>query len=167
MVMSNLNEWAYRAGRGTRWLWDRWPVWGRLIIIACFLLSLTPTPARLLPYPPQVVETQHPVVCVHTRLTDEVEDINIQRTLQLVREMGASTIVDFFPWPYMESGKDQYDWHHPDRIISMARQEGMTVIARLGTVLGATPDWMHPDRNVQDRETSYISPATYENYAKF
>ncbi len=106
-------------------------------------------------------------MCVHTRLTDEVEDIKVQRTLQLVREMGASTIVDFFPWPYMEMGKDQYDWHHPDRIIEMARHEGLTVIARLGTVLGATPDWMHPDRIKQDRAQSYMSPDHFEDYAKF
>ena len=97
----------------------------RLGILGYFLYGLAPAPPRLFPEPPQVVITQHPVVCVHTRLTDEVEDWKIQRTLQLVREMGASTIVDFFPWAYIEVGEGVYDWHHPDRIIDMAHQQGL------------------------------------------
>jgi len=162
-----LLEYAFLAGRGTRWLREHGWLVLRSVFCAYLLLQLAPAPARLLPYPPQIVTTEHPLVCIHTRLTDEVEDIKIQRSLQLVREMGASTIVDFFPWPYMEVNKDQYDWHHPDRIISMARHEGLQVIARLGTVLGATPDWMHAGPNDPDKSPNYISPETFANYAKF
>ena len=43
------------------------------------------------------VISSHPVLGVHTRLTDEVEPWKIKRTLQLVREMGATSIVEFFP----------------------------------------------------------------------
>jgi len=68
------------------------------------------------------VETNVPQLCMHTRLIDEVEEWKIQRSLELVREMGAGTIVEFFPWAYIETGKGTYDWHHPDRIIDMALQ---------------------------------------------
>jgi polysaccharide biosynthesis protein PslG len=87
--------------------------------------------------PQQTVETQHPITCVHTRLTDEVEAWKIQRSLQLVREMGAPTIVEFFPWAYIEGNKGHYDWRHSDLIVAHARQQGLTIIARLGLV----PDW--------------------------
>jgi len=87
--------------------------------------------------PPQTVETQHPITCVHTRLTDEVEPWKIQRSVQLVREMGATTIVEFFPWAYIEGDKGHYDWRHSDLIVAHARQQGLTIIARLGLV----PDW--------------------------
>ncbi len=124
---------------------------------------VAPAPPRLIPEPPQVVTTQHPIVCVHTRLTDEVEDWKIQRTLQLVREMGASTIVDFFPWAYIEVGEGVYDWHHPDRIIDMAHQEGLRVIARLGIV----PSWARPDPDKQQTSLNYLTPDRFQAYAEF
>ncbi|MEP7286380.1 MAG: endo-1,4-beta-xylanase [Chloroflexota bacterium] len=151
---------AYLAGRGVRRFG---PAVLRVIVLLAALLQLTPAPPRMLPYPPQAVETQHPVVCVHTRLTDEVEDLKIQRTLQLVREMGASTIVDFLPWAYIEGEKGQYDWHHPDRIINMARQEGIDVIVRLGLV----PAWARPKPPAQETSLNYLTPDHFEDYAQF
>ena len=116
-----------------------------------------------MPYPTQTVDTRHPVVCVHTRLTDEVEDIKVQRTLQLVREMGASTIVDFFPWAYVEVAPGYYDWGHSDRIINMAHQEGLQIIARLGFV----PDWTLPKTPIKQASNNYLAPEHYEDYATF
>jgi len=60
-------------------------------------------------------------------ITDEVEDWKIQRTVQLVREMGAGTIVDFLPWAYIEGQKGDYNWGDPDRIVNMAVNEGLTL----------------------------------------
>jgi polysaccharide biosynthesis protein PslG len=90
--------------------------------------------------PPQQVVTEHPLVCVHTRLIDEVWEWKIQRSLQLVREMGATTIVEFFPWAYIESTEDLYDWEPADRIIRHAANQGLRVIARMGLV----PAWARP-----------------------
>src|SRR5215212_6649537 len=59
---------------------------------------------------PQTVSTTKPQLCMHTRLIDEVEEWKIQHSLELVREMGAPTIVEFFPWAYIEGTKDRYDW---------------------------------------------------------
>ncbi len=45
---------------------------------------------------PQMVVTRNPKAGVHTRLTDEAAPWKVQRTLQLVREMGAPWVVEFF-----------------------------------------------------------------------
>ncbi len=162
-VPSTISEYAYVAGRATRRLYQHLSVLIRIAISVYLLFLVTPAPARLQQYPPQTVQTEHPIVCVHTRLTDEVEDLKIQRTVQLVRGMGASTIVDFLPWAYIEGSKGQYDWHHPDRIVDMARHEGLDVIARLGLV----PDWARPKPEVQETSLNYLTPDHFEDYARF
>ncbi|NDJ85947.1 MAG: hypothetical protein GYB66_08685 [Chloroflexi bacterium] len=84
--------------------------------------------------PPQQVQTNDPRVCVHTRLIDEVQEYKIQETLRLVRKMGASTIVDLFPWAYVERNEGSYDWSRTDLIVKHAENQGLRVIARLGLV---------------------------------
>jgi hypothetical protein len=134
------------------------------ILPALYCLSLMvpalPRPAVL---PQQSVQTAHSVVCVHTRLTDEVEDWKIQRTLELVREMGASTIVEFLPWAYVESAPAIYDWARTDRIIGFAREQGLTVIARLGLV----PDWARPRDVAQKTSLNSLTPDHYADYARY
>ncbi len=111
---------------------------------------------------PQTVETTDSRLCVHTRLTDEVEEFKIQKTLRLVREMGATTIVEFFPWAYIEKEEGVYNWYHPDRILKHAENQGLTVIARLGIV----PKWA---RTGDDENTSlnYLPEENYPAFAKF
>ena len=72
----------------------------RLLIAVFLVLLLRPAPLLITPGPPQTVTTSHSILGVHTRLTDEVEAWKIQRSLQLVRQMGARWIVEFFPWAY-------------------------------------------------------------------
>ncbi|MCS6870121.1 MAG: glycosyl hydrolase [Anaerolineae bacterium] len=155
--------WAYRAGRAARWLWDRRGIWLRGAFLTLILLNLAPARQRILPEPAQSVQTEHPILCMHTRLVDEVEDIKIWRTLRMVREMGAPAIVEFFPWAYIQPRRDTYDWHHPDRIIRMARQQGLRIIARLGVV----PAWARPDPRLQPTSLNYLPPERYADYARF
>jgi hypothetical protein len=121
------------------------------------------------PYPlaalgaPQSVVTQNPRIGVHTRLTDEVEAWKIQRTLRMVREMGARWIVEFFPWPYIEVAPGKYNWDHADRVISHARNQGLTVIARLGWV----PQWARPDPAATDTTLTYLARERYDDFARF
>ncbi len=119
--------------------------------------------------PPQIVATQHSNVCFHTRLTDEVETVKIQQTLALVREAGATAIVEYFPWAYVEGQPGQYNWYHPDRIIDIATQNGIEVIARIGVV----PTWARyaphetiPDDGI-DRTDTYLPPERYADYADY
>ena len=113
--------------------------------------------------PPQQVITSNPLVGVHTRLTDEVETWKVQRTMQMVREMGASWIVEYFPWPYIEPFEDEYTWGHADRTITYATNQGLTVIARLGWV----PAWARPDPDKQQTTQTYLDAEHYEDFAEF
>ncbi len=158
--MSLLPHAAYRAGRAVRL---GFPYTARAALLFYLLTNLIPAQPRLIVETQQTVQTYHPLVCVHTRLTDEVEDWKIQRTLQLVREMGAATIVDFFPWAYIETAPGVYDWHHPDRIIHLAHDQGLRVIARLGLV----PAWARPKDIDQNTSLNSLTPDHYADYARF
>lgn len=109
--------------------------------------------------PQQTVFTQNPKVGVHTRLTDEVEEWKIKKTLEMVREMGAPWVVEYFPWGYIESSEGEYDWTHADLVVDHAQRQGLTVIARLGFV----PNWARP----KDSVTSYLDEARYQHFAQF
>ena len=153
------------------YLWARahlpqaWPWAWRGLLVTALLGNLNPRGVYVVLGPQQTVKTQHPIVCVHTRLTDEVQEWVIQRSVQLVREMGASTIVEFFPWPYYEKSPGQFDWEHSDRIITHARRQGLTVIARLGLA----PDWARPSPDEIGREStmSELQPEHYADFANF
>ncbi|MGQ9681357.1 MAG: beta-galactosidase [Anaerolineae bacterium] len=102
-------------------------------------LLAAPTPLVRVGHAREVV-TRNPKMGVHTRLTDEVEEWKVQRTLTMVREMGAPWIVEYFPWGYMEPEKGRYEWQHADMVVDHALAQGLTVIGRIDFV----PDWARP-----------------------
>jgi GH35 family endo-1,4-beta-xylanase len=113
--------------------------------------------------PQQTVQTANPKVGVHTRLTDEVEEWKIQRSLAMVREMGAPWIVEYFPWAYIEPESGRYDWRHSDQVMKHARNQGLTVIARLGMV----PAWARPKPEEQETTDTYLDDDHYASFAGF
>jgi hypothetical protein len=131
----------------------------RLLALALVLASMQPSPILIIPGPKQVVKTNHPILGVHTRLTDEVEPWKIQRTLKLVREMGAGSIVEFFPWAYYHGEDGGFAWDHPDLVIDLAASQGLNVIARLGL----TPNWARP----KDTPLNYLDNDSYDDFAIF
>jgi hypothetical protein len=131
----------------------------RLLVITIILTFVNPAPLLITPSPQRSVQTLHPIMGVHTRLTDEVEEWKIQRTLQLVNEMGAPWIVEFFPWAYYAAESGDFAWNHPDQVISHASAEGLTVIARLGL----TPDWARP----KDTTLTYLDVDAYDDFADY
>ena len=132
---------------------------GRLLILCLILPLLLPAPHLVTPGPPQTVHTTHPIVGVHTRLTDEVEEWKIQRSLQLVREMGAGWIVEFFPWAYYHAEDGGFAWGHPDMVVRHANAQGLTVIARLGL----TPAWARPPAT----PLTYLDQDSYDDFAVY
>ncbi|MEW5987735.1 MAG: hypothetical protein AB1791_13965, partial [Chloroflexota bacterium] len=131
----------------------------RLLILCLMVITLRPSPPLVIPGPPQTVQTSHPVLGVHTRLTDEVEVWKIQRTLQMARQMGAKWIVELFPWAYYQAADGRIAWEHPDLVIDHATAQGLTVIARLGL----TPEWARPP----DTPLQYLDATAYDDYAAF
>jgi hypothetical protein len=109
--------------------------------------------------PPQRVQTINRKMGVHTRLTDEVEEWKIKRSLEMVREMGAPWIVEYFPWGYYEPEKGRYDWTHPDLVVSHAIAQGLTVLARIDFV----PEWARP----ADTTDRYLAEDHFADYADF
>jgi hypothetical protein len=131
----------------------------RAVLALIALRAIAPPHVLVTLDPPQEVITTNPIVGVHTRLTDEVEEWKIQRTLRMVREMGAPWIVEYFPWPYIEPAKGDYNWSHADAVIAHAENQGLTVIARLGWV----PGW------AREKETTltHLDAAHYDDFADF
>ena len=134
-------------------------IWRGLIFLIILWFVIRPAPIIVTLGPPQKVITINPKMGVHTRLTDEVEEWKIKRTLQMVREMGAPWIVEYFPWGYYEPKKGVYSWAHPDTVVKHALNQGLTVIARLGFV----PKWARP----KDSIFSYLDPEHYDDFGDF
>lgn len=137
--------------------WNK--ILSRALLLLIMLRLLVPAPILITPGPPREVTTSHPNVGVHTRLTDEVEEWKIQRSLQQVREMGSRWIVEFFPWAYYQDSDGYIAWDHPDQVIAHAHAQGLTVIARLGL----TPDWARPP----DTPLTYLDEDAYDDFAAF
>ncbi len=139
----------------------------RLAVVLFILRAIRPPHVLVIPDPPQQVDTTNPIVGVHTRLTDEVEVWKIQRTLRMVREMGAPWVVEYFPWPYIEPKEDEFAWGHSDTVIKYAENQGLRVIARLGWV----PSWARPrasDSDVEEGATlTYLDAEHYDDFADF
>lgn len=137
------------------------------LLLAILALAIggmgAPTPISIPLGPPQQVITSNPLVGIHTRLTDEVETWKIQRTFQMVREMGAPWVVEFFPWPYIEPKAGKFDWSHSDTVVNQAVNQGITLIARLGW----TPDWARPEPEVKETTHTYLDAEHYPDFAAF
>lgn len=151
------------ASRLWKFLRLYWPWFVRAAVAWTILVRLSPAPPRAPLGTPQEVQTVKPIVCVHTRLIDEVYEWKIQHSLQMVREMGANTIVEFFPWAYAEPAPDQYDWTSFDRIVKHARNQGLHIIARMGLV----PAWARPDKNGQNTTLNYLPDESFDEFAEF
>ncbi|HEY8695793.1 MAG TPA: transporter substrate-binding domain-containing protein, partial [Chloroflexota bacterium] len=117
-------------------------------------------PSQLRLPPQQQVQTRLPKLGVHTRLTDEVEQRKIQRTLEMVREMGAAWDVEYFPWNYLQpNGPNDWAWSHADLVVNHAQQQGLHLIVRFDGV----PDWARPDLTGH----SLLTPQHYADFARF
>lgn len=129
-------------------------------LLAAAALFLLQSQRNTVPLGPQrTVETINPKMGIHTRLTDEVEAVKIKRTLEMVREMGAPWIVEYFPWAYVEGQPGRFDWEHSDLVIDHAERQGLTVIARLGFV----PEWARP----ADTSPLYLDEDRFVDFGRY
>jgi len=139
--------------------WLLWTVLAILLASAGGLIWLQQGDGHVALGPQQTVKTINPKAGIHTRLTDEVEEWKIKRTLEMVREMGAPWIVEYFPWAYIESEPGRYNWKHADMVVAHARRQGLRIIARLGFV----PQWARP----KDTTPLYLDEERFVDFGKF
>jgi polysaccharide biosynthesis protein PslG len=146
---------------------DRLPAalrpWRLPLITLLLLVAGVPGRPLVALGPQQRVHSLNPKMGVHTRLTDEVEAWKIKHTLEMVRDMGASWIVEYFPWAYYEPSPGRFDWSHADLVVDHARRQGLTVIARLGFV----PEWARPDPKEQQTTFTYLAEDQYDAFARY
>jgi len=150
-------KWTETRQQGPGWRW-----WRGLLVLLCLLAGVPISPLVALG-PQQTVHTINPKIGIHTRLTDEVEPWKIKRTLEMVREMGTTWIVEYFPWAYYEPSPGRFDWTHADLVVDHARRQGLTVIARLGFV----PEWARPDPAEQPTTFTYLDEEHYAAFADY
>jgi len=102
-------------------------------------LQLTQPLPDLAPYTP-IRYTDVSPFGVNTFLEQEVEPAKVARSLDLIREAGFGTIRQEFPWEDIEISAKGDFWDHRwnvsawakyDRIVEMANERGIQVIARL------------------------------------
>ncbi len=148
-------------GRVRLWHAAAWGV--RLLIVVVLLRQITPAGVRAPLDTPQTVQTAAPHVCTHTRLIDEVSEARIQQSLRAVREMGATHIVEFFPWAYIEYAPGAYDWTQTDLILKHAENQGVQIIARMGLV----PEWARPDPEAQPTTFNFLPYDQFDAFARF
>ena len=145
--------WLGRPRRGV------WPRLAALALVIALVASAAPPPLVTVG-PQQVVHSINPKMGVHTRLSDEVEEWKIKRSLEMVRSMGASWIVEFFPWAYVEPNRPgEGKWQHSDMVIRHAVAQGLTVVARLGFV----PEWARP----KESTPLHLEEAHYADFGNY
>lgn len=128
------------------------------VLAVQFLALRTPRPLHLPAQ--QQLSTNNPKIGIHTRLTGVGDEAYIAKSLQQVREMGASWVVDLFPWAYAQPrSRYGYDWTGSDMVVEHAARQGLTVVARLDIV----PQWARP----ADSSDRYLAPERYDDYADY
>ena len=131
-----------------------------LLAAGILIVVVVQSGSRVSVGPQQTVQSINPKMGVHTRLTDEVEEWKVKRTLEMVREMGANWIVEFFPWAYVEPNRPgEGKWDHSDMVIRHAAAQGLKVIARLGYV----PQCARPD----DTTPLYLDDEHYADFGNY
>jgi hypothetical protein len=74
--------------------------------------------------------------------------------------MGGLWATEFFPWVYIQpTDRNRYDWEHADLVADAARENGITLIARLDGV----PNWAKPS----DKTWRYLDRKNYSDYGDF
>jgi polysaccharide biosynthesis protein PslG len=110
--------------------------------------------------PQQTVQTRNPKIGVHLRLNGSADETQLRAELSQVREMGATWVVDLFPWAYIQPrGPRSFDWRGADLLVAHARQQGLQIVARLDIV----PAWARKKDSTDRR----IDPAYYDDFARY
>jgi hypothetical protein len=136
------------------------------------LLVLSPAAQPALPPPRQprtIPNTDLDPFGVNVFLDREVQDFNLRHTMEMVDQAGIDWVKQQFSWAEIEPVRqgyfwdDRYDkssWEKFDRIVNLAQEYGLQVIARVDR----PPEWARaPGSNPQ---APPIDPHTYAEFIK-
>ncbi|UCC77549.1 MAG: cellulase family glycosylhydrolase, partial [Anaerolineales bacterium] len=143
--------------------WEQIKGLGRLIV-----LRLTRPPLQLEPYMPIAHAGVNPFG-INTFLEQEVEAWKVEKAMRMIWEAGFRWIRQEFPWEDIEQNArgDFWDhrwnisgWEKYDRIVELADNYGLQIIARLGN----PPAWSRADGNARG---SFAPPDDFEDFGNF
>jgi hypothetical protein len=127
-------------------------------------LNAQPQPAqRLQP----IAHTGLPPLGVNTFFDLEVDEATVRRSMEMIRDGGFQWIRQQFAWyeierpakgQYVDSATARSSWEKYDRIVSLAAEYGLHVLARIDTV----PEWARPAGS-----TFTHPPVDLQDYADF
>jgi hypothetical protein len=113
--------------------------------------------------------TDVPPFGVNTFLEQEVEESKVRASLELIRDAGFHFIRQEFPWEDIEQpAKGQFwdnkfnhsTWDKYDRIVALANEYGLEIIARLDH----PPDWARRDGHTRG---NFAPPDNFDDYGDF
>jgi hypothetical protein len=135
-----------------------------LVALIWVLAQVRPPQVPVALGPQQLVMTRNPLAGMHGRFVEEAEAWKIKRGMEMIREMGAPWVVEFFPWAYYEQSDGVFNWASADRIVDHADRQGLKVIARLGFV----PEWARPaEYGGRPTTFTHIDPDRYSDFAAY
>lgn len=114
-----------------------------------------------------IAYTDLPPLGVNTFLEQEVDEATIRRSMEMIRAAGFTWIRQQFAWyeierpakgQYVDSATGGSSWEKYDRIVNLANEYGLDVLARLDTV----PAWARPEDS-----TFTHPPSDVGDYADF
>jgi len=143
--------------------WEQVKGFGRLLV-----LRLTRPPLQLAPETPMAHTGVNPFG-VNTFLEQEVESEKVELALRMIHDAGFRWIRQEFPWEDIEHSArgDFWDykwnksaWDKYDRIVELANQYGVQIIARLDH----PPAWTREDGNARGTR---CPPDDFEDFGNF
>ena len=135
----------------------------RVVAILSSLNEHAPATADMQP----IANTVQQPLGVNTFFEQEVDEATIRREMQMIRDAGFTWIRQQFAWyeierpakgQYMDSASARSSWEKYDRIVNLAQEYGLNVLARVDTV----PDWARPEGS-----TFTHPPTNHDDYADF
>ena len=114
-----------------------------------------------------IAHTDEPLLGVNTFFEQEVDESAIRRSMEMIRAAGFRWIRQQFAWyeierpakgQYVDSATGGSSWDKYDRIVRLAGEYGLLVLARIDTV----PDWARPQGS-----TFTHPPTTLSDYGDF
>lgn len=97
---------------------------------------------------------------VNVSLEQYEREEDLRSALGLARKGGFHWIRQHFPWAQIEPERGDYSWEKWDRIVALAQEYGLTLIA----VLDTSPLWA---RAPMDNENPYAPPTDFADYNTF